>query len=554
MAAKVFAIGSGLQVSGGHHIEGSGPTLISHTGTTKTFTVTVADKTAAHIMYGVGSSSGYFINGVEGPWLTLTHGTYKFDQSDSSNGSHPLRFSETVHGTQNGGSEYTTGVTTSGTPGSADAYTQIVISATTPKLLYFYCSNHGGMGQGLTNIGAVDVSMKAGGAFTGPITGVDINGTELILDEDGDTSITADTDDRIDFKTAGSDRVHIASDGKVGIGTSGPAVALEVIDTGNLETVAGFGADDDGTAFISVRTAETQNNLAGITFEVGSATPTGVSSSTSLGHVVGKVMNSSGALQGELQFHTNDGDSITQKMVITEDGKVGIGRTDPSTLLDVNGETLVRGNLGIIGNSGVISPQDSGSGYMRIQGGGTNHGGAIEFRGGGNSGDLRFLTGTSGAGTERIRITSAGKVGIGKTDPAEMLEIYNTTSPAIQINDGGDYQSIIRLAGNDLEIRGSSGQLEFYTGNADGDSSTLRFYIDASGHFLPNADNSYNLGSSSLRFANFYTHDLNLNNTGSGGNEVDGTEGSWTIQEGEDNLYLINRKTNKKYKFTLEEV
>jgi hypothetical protein len=75
-----------------------------------------------------------------------------------------------------------------------------------------------------------------------------------------------------------------------------------------------------------------------------------------------------------------------------------------------------------------------------------------------------------------------GNVGIGISSPAEMLEIYNTSSPAIQLNDGGDYKSIMRLAGNDLEIRGSSGSLEFYNGAADGDSSALAMTINNSGN------------------------------------------------------------------------
>ena len=48
--------------------------------------------------------------------------------------------------------------------------------------------------------------------------------------------------------------------------------------------------------------------------------------------------------------------------------------------------------------------------------------------------------------------------------------------------------------------------------------------------------------------------DLQLSNENTGGNEVDGTEGIWTLQEGESDVYMINRKTGKKYKMMLQEV
>jgi hypothetical protein len=69
----------------------------------------------------------------------------------------------------------------------------------------------------------------------------------------------------------------------------------------------------------------------------------------------------------------------------------------------------------------------------------------------------------------------------------------------------------------------------------------------------PDTDATRNLGSPSLRWANIYSADLNLSNEGAS-NGVDGTWGSYTIQEGEEDLYLINRRSGKRYKFLLQEV
>ena len=110
----------------------------------KTYTVKVVSDSGNKYRFDDFGTSAVTLDLAEG-------GTYIFDQSDSSNSGHPLRFSTTSNGTHGGGSEYTTGVTTSGTPGSSGAYTQIVVAASAPTL-YYYCTQHSGMGgQANTN-------------------------------------------------------------------------------------------------------------------------------------------------------------------------------------------------------------------------------------------------------------------------------------------------------------------------------------------------------------------------------------------------------------------
>lgn len=75
--------------------------------------------------------------------------TYRFNQNDSSNANHPLRFSTTSNGTHGGGAEFTQGVTKVGISGNSDAYIQITVPIGTPTL-YYYCANHSLMG-GIAN-------------------------------------------------------------------------------------------------------------------------------------------------------------------------------------------------------------------------------------------------------------------------------------------------------------------------------------------------------------------------------------------------------------------
>ena len=75
-------------------------------------------------------------------------GTYTFDQSDPSNATHGMRFSETQDGPWiSGGTTFSTGVVVTGTAGQAGAKTEITIGSDTPSILFYYCINHPGMGR-----------------------------------------------------------------------------------------------------------------------------------------------------------------------------------------------------------------------------------------------------------------------------------------------------------------------------------------------------------------------------------------------------------------------
>ena len=141
-------------------------------GSTTTITVTVASKDATHRYQGNGSGSGYLLDGVQAPILTLTPGrTYRFDTSHSSNSGHPFLFYMEADKT----TQYTTNVTTNGTAGSAGAYTQIVVGDETPSVLHYQCSAHGYMGNAVvTNSNAINsnyaATLRGGLSVTGTTT------------------------------------------------------------------------------------------------------------------------------------------------------------------------------------------------------------------------------------------------------------------------------------------------------------------------------------------------------------------------------------------------
>ena len=107
----------------------------------------------------------------------------------------------------------------------------------------------------------------------------------------------------------------------------------------------------------------------------------------------------------------------------------------------------------------------------------------------------------------------------------------------------------ISLGDNDTGIaQNGDGQLELWANNNEVvniDSSQAIIY----GNLVPGGSNR-DLGTSSSRWRDLYINDLKLSNKGSQ-NDVDGTWGDYTIQEGHEDLYLLNHRTGKKFKFAL---
>ena len=268
--------------------------------------------TLAVTVQNVGGANKYFIAGVQQDTLELMESrTYYFDQSASSNSGHPLRFSSTPNGTHGGGSEYTTGVTTSGTPGNAGAYTQIVVANSAPTL-YYYCSVHSGMGGTANTPIFASVVVELSDSVTGA------SGTGAVGTETFELSIA-----------------------EVGVaGTGGVGVEIPVVE------VTGVGGSG-GAGSVGVEALEVSINEVGVggTGAIGSPTyiadlQVGVSGASGTGGVGSEALE-------------------TNKIVTGLSGTGGVGTITEEIVKTVSG----LGGTGAVGNEGVVgSPTATGAG------------------------------------------------------------------------------------------------------------------------------------------------------------------------------------------------
>ena len=346
------------------------PTLKGHStirsihGTTVTFVVTVAAKTSAHRYNGSGSSNGYKIDGVEAPFITLTPGrTYRFDQADGTNALHPLRFYYDVDKT----TAYTTGVTVAGTQGSAGAYTEIVVSDTTPTVLHYQCSSHAKMGNAVqSNSNILDTEHNSTvrgtmtattfvGAVTGNLTG-NVSGN-VTGDLTGEVNSA-----KFDTNPSGIIVTGVATATTFSGNIAGPVVGNVVglvtssVSSIGVATATSLGiGTDTANADIQIHNASGSSSIViGKNSSVGannaqlrfgnSAASFPYSDAAALDLINYGTGNFNYYIQsGNGNFHWHKGANNTRLMTLTNSGNLGIGLTNPNDKLSVTGNVSITG-------------------------------------------------------------------------------------------------------------------------------------------------------------------------------------------------------------------
>ena len=282
--------------------------------------------------------------------------------------------------------------------------------------------------------------------------------------------------------------------------------------------------------------------------------------------------------------------ALGERLRITHDGKVGINSTTPGALFTVNtggtedafrvgspngSDTIIRlGSTGTDTDTHAVIKYDKDDNYLSLLVSGESHGvGGVLIANGGNVGlgsaiPAQALDVQSGS-NQTARIQAHGfiarnnwgthtSIGNGMFSPATNALAFATNSnERLQIDSSGNIVIKNSTSGG-LYLKGIDGNgdekilIGYESGTIVRIAESLRMDFGTTS-LEPVTDNSVDLGQADRRWKNIYSADLQLSNEGSS-NDVDGTWGQYTIQEGENDLFLLNRRNGKKYRFMLEEV
>ena len=365
-------------------------------GSTTTIAVTVVSDGGNKYAFGGSTTPNYTF---------LAGNTYRFTQEDSSNSGHPFRFSATANGSHGGGSEYTVGVTTAGTPGNSGAYTEIVVTNSTTSPLYYYCTNHSGMG-GSAQLTTTQGAFKNHGdiTFGGNMTGsADSTGSFGQINTAGNVGLgianVAMTD-----PAGGTRTLHIHKDGA----DSAAAIRFTTGDTGTALQDGLVLEYWDGAAYLwnyeNTLISFATNNTPRMTIAAGGDI------TMNNGLIVTNNITANGNIVGDNSTNISGVNNITALGSISATTSTGsFGRIETNV-------------LNVTGSSNFGSDITTDSGAAINLGNNLNLGANSVIAKAGNN-DIDFYTN----GTNRMSILGNGNVGIGTASPGRPLHVYQGT-------------------------------------------------------------------------------------------------------------------------------
>ena len=395
---------------------------------------TLQDSSVRGISVTVTVSAGKFvIDGTSQQTMFIPKGVkYRFDVSDSSVSGHPLVFSTTSDGTHGGGSAYTTGITTSGTAGSSGAYVEVQLQQDAPDLLYYYCSNHSGMGAGAETApqgstygnSDVDTHLNYSSATSGQVLGY--NGSDYAwVSNAGYTDSDVDTHLNTSGATGGDYLYYNGSDyswqsalGELSDDTS-PQLG------GNLDVVTRSIVSTSNRNINITPNGSGKVVLDGLSYPDADGSANYVLKTDGSGNLGWSAVSSLGGTISELSDDTTpqlggDLDVVTRSIVSTSNRDINISPNGTGTVV-INTDLDVD-NINIDGNSitstdtnGNINITPNGTGKIVLDGLSfpTSDGSADQVLKTDGSGNLSFVAQSSGGGGGSVQATASGALANG---------------------------------------------------------------------------------------------------------------------------------------------
>jgi hypothetical protein len=404
--------------------------------------------------------------------------------------------------------------------------------------------------------------------FKGASVGIYTGTSNAIVGTFNSTGLTMESGKTITGNVTGNLTGSVLTAAQTNITSVGTLTSLTV--SGGGATIEGTTSHDGNVSsttqfsgYDALRIHNANGSAFGVTADMYFTVGTGT---TNRGAAIGVELES-GNGGNDLYFATNPGsvtnnDTLVERLRIASDGQLShtANRADQYTARFKQAHTSNPAWIEI------DSPADSNvrPAYIQLQNAGTDKWGIGQVYASTSSGAFHLCAGAASEANSKLTLSTSGNLGIGSVNPNWPLTVQRSSGTAViaSKNTGGNATVYIEASNTNtakLELtEAGTGSYSLQVGNDNAlmffDDADERMRITSSGHVIPGADNTQNLGSSTKRWANVYTADAHFNNIGTGGNDVDGTEGHWTMQEGADSMYLINRITGKKFKIAMTEV